>query len=193
MAFIYAGGYGGRELWLSYGWARVKEAGAEAPLYWDHDDDGRWMIHTLGGYRPLEESEPVVHLSYYEADAFAHWTGYRLPTEVEWEAVAATGPTPEQRAVGLHPTAVSAPAGTPAQLYGDVWQWTSSSYLPYPGFRAETGVVGEYNGKFMVSQQVLRGGACITPPGHTRATYRNFFPPSAQWAFAGLRLARDLR
>jgi ergothioneine biosynthesis protein EgtB len=190
-AFMDDGGYQRPDLWLSDGWARVQAGGAEAPLYWQRDGDG-WMLHTLAGYRRVDPAEPVVHLSYYEADAFAHWSGSRLPTEAEWEAVAATAPGPSQRAVTLHPAAVHEPPGTPAQLYGEVWQWTSSSYLPYPGFRAETGVVGEYNGKFMVGQHVLRGGAAITPPGHTRPTYRNFFPPYAQWPFTGLRLARDV-
>jgi ergothioneine biosynthesis protein EgtB len=195
LAFMDDGGYRRADLWLSDGWARVQATGAEAPLYWERDDAGRWMVHTLGGYRPVDRAEPVVHVSYYEADAFAHWTGYRLPTEAEWEAVAATTRGPAQASLVWHPRPASVgpdAAGTPTQLYGHVWQWTSSSYLPYPGFRAETGVVGEYNGKFMVNQQVLRGGASITPPGHTRATYRNFFPPHAQWAFSGLRLARDV-
>jgi ergothioneine biosynthesis protein EgtB len=191
--FIQDGGYHRADLWLSDGWARVQAEEAEAPLYWERDDDGRWMVHTLGGYRPVDPAEPVVHVSYYEADAFAHWTGYRLPTESEWEAVAATVDGPAASSISLHPQAAGTAPGTPGQLYGDVWQWTSSSYLPYPGFRAEKGVVGEYNGKFMVGQQVLRGGAAITPPGHTRPTYRNFFPPYVQWPFTGLRLARDLR
>ena len=190
LEFIDDGGYERAELWLSDGWAWVRAGDRRAPLYWDREAEGTGMVHTLAGYRPLQPAEPVVHVSYYEADAFARWSGARLPTEAEWEAVARTAPGPSETAVRLHPA--PAPAdGEVVQLYGSAWQWTSSSYLPYPGFEPEAGVVGEYNGKFMVGQQVLRGGACITPPGHTRASYRNFFPPSARWGFTGVRLARD--
>jgi ergothioneine biosynthesis protein EgtB len=191
LAFMDDGGYSRPDLWLSDGWAHLRAGGSEAPLYWERDGDA-WALHTLGGFRAVDPAEPAVHVSYYEADAFAHWSGARLPTEAEWETVAGDTGGPAGTAVTLHPAAVTDAPGTAGQLYGGVWQWTTSSYLPYPGFRAEAGVVGEYNGKFMVGQQVLRGGACVTPPGHTRASYRNFFPPAAQWAFSGLRLARDV-
>ncbi|HLH46128.1 MAG TPA: ergothioneine biosynthesis protein EgtB [Acidimicrobiales bacterium] len=188
--FVEDGGYERSDLWLSDGWAHLGTTGTRAPLYWERQPDGAWMVHTLTGWRPLRPAEPVVHVSYYEADAYARWAGARLPTEAEWE-VAAEGSDPLAVAeLGLHPSPAAGGGGI-EQLYGAVWQWTSSAYLPYPGFRPEPGVVGEYNGKFMVGQQVLRGGACITPPGHTRRTYRNFFPPSARWAFTGVRLARD--
>jgi len=187
LEFMDDGGYRRPELWLSDGWAAVNEQRWEAPLYWRREDDG-WRVFTLTGSRPVIESEPVCHVSYYEADAFAHWTGYRLPTETEWEAVATqsrrTGLAPH-----LHPLAGDRPL---SDLAGEVWQWTASAYSPYPGFRAAPGAVGEYNGKFMVNQHVLRGGACVTPEGHTRATYRNFFHPGSRWAFSGLRVARDL-
>jgi ergothioneine biosynthesis protein EgtB len=192
LAFMDDGGYRRADLWLSDGWHRVQAEEAEAPLYWERDGD-QWMLHTLEGRRPVDPAEPVIHVSYYEAEAYAHWAGARLPTEAEWEAVAAHAPGPAASAVALHPAAVTGAGGQVEQLFDHAWQWTSSSYLPYPGFEAEAGVVGEYNGKFMVGQQVLRGGAAITPPGHTRATYRNFFPPYAQWPFTGVRLARDAR
>jgi ergothioneine biosynthesis protein EgtB len=174
LAFVDDGGYRRPELWLSDGWATVLAEGWSAPLYWS---DGE--VFTLHGPKPIDAGEPVCHVSYYEADAFARWAGCRLPTEAEWEAAsppAADGDGPG----GLHPRAG-----------GDVWEWTSSAYLPYPGFRPAAGAVGEYNGKFMVNQHVLRGGCCATPPGHLRPTYRNFFPPAARWPFTGLRLARD--
>jgi formylglycine-generating enzyme required for sulfatase activity len=146
-------------------------------------------VFSLSGAGPVRDDEPVCHVSYYEADAYAHWTGGRLPTEFEWEAVAAAAPLEGNfldQAV-LRPL----PQGAHRGLFGDVWEWTSSAYSPYPGFRAPAGAVGEYNGKFMVNQYVLRGGSCVTPPGHTRATYRNFFPAGARWAFSGVRLAED--
>ena len=185
--FIDDGGYPRPELWLSDGWATVNQQRWEAPLYWSRDE-GRWQVFTLFGPRPVEPTEPVSHVSYYEADAYAHWTGLRLPTETEWETVA-SGVSPGAGLTSrLHPASCDEGLG---DLYGEVWQWTASAYSPYPGFRAAPGAVGEYNGKFMVNQHVLRGGACVTPDGHTRATYRNFFHPGSRWAFSGLRLARD--
>jgi ergothioneine biosynthesis protein EgtB len=193
LAFIEDGGYRRPELWLSDGWAMVTDEGWESPLYWSPGDEG-WHEFTLGGALPLDPAQPVCHVSYFEADAFARWAGARLPTEAEWEVTAAADPVEGHflDQTRLHPTPVvsgSALAGP----FGNVWQWTSSAYSPYPGFAAAPGAVGEYNGKFMVNQYVLRGGSCVTPPGHARATYRNFFPPSARWAFAGLRLARNVR
>jgi ergothioneine biosynthesis protein EgtB len=188
LEFIDEGGYRRPELWLSDGWAAVQAAGWEAPLYWSADDGG-WEVFTLTGPRNIDPGEPVCHVSYYEADAFARWAGLRLPTEAEWEVTAAGYPA-EGRFLDLdrlHPSAPAKGAG----LCGEVWQWTASAYLPYPGFRPAAGAVGEYNGKFMVNQQVLRGGCCVTPPGHVRVSYRNFFPPSARWPFTGLRLAAD--
>jgi ergothioneine biosynthesis protein EgtB len=193
LAFMDDGGYQRPELWLSDGWLAVQAAGWDAPLYWRRDG-AEWQVYTLGGLRPVNEGEPVVHISYYEADAFARWSDARLPTEAEWEAAVATAAPasfPESADArlldfaGLHPR----PGGA---FLGDVWEWTSSAYLPYPGFRPAPGAVGEYNGKFMVNQQVLRGGCCATPPGHLRPSYRNFFPPAARWPFSGCRLARDL-
>ena len=191
MAFMEDDGYARPEFWLSDGWAVVRAQDWQAPLYWFPDPEvpGRWRQFTLSGSQPVDPEEPVCHISYYEADAFAHWTGMRLPTEAEWESVAT------DRAEGTNFLGDGPPHPRPAlatnAMLGDVWEWTSSAYTPYPGFRAAPGAVGEYNGKFMVSQYVLRGGCCATPPGHTRATYRNFFPPGARWAFSGLRLAQD--
>jgi len=192
LAFMHDGGYRRPELWLSDGWATVRAEGWEAPLYWHRDGDdgeaGDWQVFTLGGPRPPDPAEPVCHVSYYEADAYARWAGHRLPTEAEWEAVAAEAGT-----VGSRPFDLDAlhPHPAPPPAFGEVWEWTASAYLPYPGFRPAAGAVGEYNGKFMVNQHVLRGGCCATPTGHTRLTYRNFFPPSARWPFTGLRLATD--
>ena len=190
LEFIRDGGYRRPALWLSDGWATVQADGWLAPLYWSQEDAG-WSVYTLRGRRPLDPAEPVCHLSYYEADAFARWAGARLPTEFEWEVAAgeasAEGAFLESGA--LHPTAATADG--PAQLYGDAWEWTASAYAPYPRFRPEAGAAGEYNGKFMSGQMVLRGGSCATPRSHMRITYRNFFPPSARWQLSGLRLARD--
>ncbi len=192
LAFMADGGYDRPELWLSDGWHTVQQRGWRAPLYWRPDGDA-WRVHTLHGTRPVDADEPVVHVSHYEADAFATWAGNRLPTEVEWEHAAASQPVaprdPVERGV-LHPVPATTGSGL-RQLYGEVWQWTSSAYLGYPGFRPAPGAVGEYNGKFMSNQLVLRGGCCATPPGHVRPTYRNFFPPHARWMFSGVRLAAD--
>ena len=191
MSFIEDGGYSRPEFWLSDGWSEVMAQGWNAPLYWFHvaGEPHQWQQFTLSGVRPVDPDEPVCHVSYYEADAFAHWTGKRLPTEAEWEAIATVA---GEGANFLGPEAPHPrPALTTNALLGDVWEWTSSAYTPYPGFRAAPGAVGEYNGKFMVSQYVLRGGCCATPPGHARTTYRNFFPPRARWAFSGVRLAQD--
>lgn len=192
MHFIADGGYRTAGLWLSDGWAAVQAQGWDAPLYWDLDDgdieEGAWTIFTLNGRRPVDPAEPVCHVSYFEADAFASWYGARLPTEFEWEAAAAGSPVQGQLSdpARVHPAPASGPS-----LFGQAWAWTSSAYLPYPGFHPARGAVGEYNGKFMVNQHVLRGGSCATPEGHVRATYRNFFPPGARWPFTGVRLARD--
>jgi ergothioneine biosynthesis protein EgtB len=192
--FIEDGGYRRPELWLSAGWDLAASHGWGAPLYWERRA-GEWHTFTLHGMAPIEPNTPVCHVSFYEADAFARWAGERLPTEFEWEVAASTAP-PEGNFLesgALHPLALreSAREGTMAQAFGDVWEWTRSDYAPYPGFRPAPGAVGEYNGKFMVNQYVLRGGSCATPASHIRHTYRNFFPADARWQFSGLRLARD--
>ncbi len=191
--FITDGGYTSPLLWLADGWARIREQAWEAPLYWRRMDD-EWSEFTLTGERPLALDEPVVHVSYYEADAYARWAGARLPTEAEWEC-AAESVTPNGNFVEnryLHPQAPArgADAGV-QQLFGDVWEWTMSAYSPYPGFTTPAGAIGEYNGKFMSGQMVLRGGCCVTPQSHIRASYRNFFYPHNRWQFAGIRLARN--
>ena len=213
LAFIEDDGYSRPELWLSEGWDTLQAQGWHAPLYWTRDSHtpAGWSIFTLQGFRPLGEisETPVCHVSFFEADAFARWSGHRLPTEFEWEFVAAhsekelssfaeSGGSPSPIRHGnflesgaLHPEVGSATAPTPQQLYGDVWEWTQSPYTGYPGYKPLPGAHGEYNGKFMSSQMVLRGGSCVTPESHIRPTYRNFFSPSTRWQFSGLRLARD--
>lgn len=185
-AFMADNGYGRPELWLSDGWAKVQAEGWTAPGYW-REEDGAWTTFTLSGRRPVVPGEPVCHVSFYEADAFARWAGARLPTEFEWEIAAAE--LGEARWQLLDPQRAHPGAAGPAVI-GDVWEWTASAYLPYPGFVPENGAVGEYNGKFMCDQHVLRGASAVTPVGHERLTYRNFFPAYARWAFSGLRLAR---
>ncbi|MFG1349286.1 ergothioneine biosynthesis protein EgtB [Xanthobacter autotrophicus] len=192
IAFMEDGGYGRPDLWLADGWARVKAGEYAAPLYWEKTAAG-WEAMTLGGQHPVELAAPVVHVSYYEADAYARWAGRRLPTEAEWEVAARPVPVCGNvlESGALRPLPAAPMADHPAQLYGDVWEWTQSPYVAYPGYRPAPGALGEYNGKFMCSQMVLRGGCCATPEGHARATYRNFFYPHQRWPFAGLRLAED--
>lgn len=183
--FVEQGGYRDPSLWLSDGWDRVASGALAHPLYWQPDGEGGWLEFTLHGLAPLDPARPVTHVSLYEADAYARWQGARLPLEAEWE-VAAAGAAAEGG--GLHPGAASGHGLS--QLFGACWQWTGSSYAPYPGFAPAPGAIGEYNGKFMVNQYVLRGSSCATPPGHARASYRNFFPAGARWQFTGIRLAR---
>jgi ergothioneine biosynthesis protein EgtB len=202
LAFIEDRGYDRPELWLSLGWETRQAQRWEAPLHWIRSD-GRWRIFTMRGLADLDPDVPVAHLSYFEADAYARWRGARLPTEAEWESAARIGaPDPTAEGVpgnflesgALEPRAAAgAGACLPLlQAFGDVWEWTSSAYAPYPGYRPAEGAVGEYNGKFMCNQYVLRGGSCVTPRSHVRPSYRNFFPPDARWQFSGCRLAQDL-
>jgi ergothioneine biosynthesis protein EgtB len=193
LEFMAEDGYATAEHWLADGWTTVTREGWQAPLYWEQRD-GDWLAMSLEGLNPVDRSAPVCHVSYYEADAFARWAGRRLPTEFEWE-IAAQGldvdghvpPPGAQRPLAAEPA-----SGGLRQMYSHAWQWTQSAYLPYPGYRPHAGALGEYNGKFMVSQQVLRGGSCATPAGHTRVTYRNFFYPHQRWQFMGLRLAAEI-
>jgi ergothioneine biosynthesis protein EgtB len=200
--FIADGGYTQPRWWLAAGWDWVRSQGIQAPLYW-RQVDGRWCSFTLHGQVPIDPHTPITHISLYEADAYARWASsqwglpLRLPTEFEWEqAAAALGSAAIEagnflETQALHPLPVARATGGLLQMFGDVWEWTSSSYAPYPGYRSAEGAVGEYNGKFMVNQYVLRGGSCATPRSHIRASYRNFFPAETRWQFNGLRLARD--
>ncbi|WP_213807742.1 ergothioneine biosynthesis protein EgtB [Granulicella sp. dw_53] len=196
LAFIEEGGYTRPELWLSEGWTTIRNEGWQAPLYWQRDNatESGWCVYTLHGFIPLSDlsETPVCHLSFFEADAYARWAGYRLPTEFEWEHAASQQPHHGNllESNHLHPIPAASIPGL-QQIYGDVWEWTQSGYTGYPGYKPLPGALGEYNGKFMSSQVVLRGGSCGTPTTHIRATYRNFFSPATRWQFSGLRLAQD--
>ncbi len=196
LAFIDEGAYSRPELWLSEGWTTLRAEGWQAPLYWQHDNTTKsgWTLYTLHGFQSIDDlsETPVCHLSFFEADAFARWAGHRLPTEFEWEHAATQQPIAGNflESNHLHPAPAAGVAGL-QQLFGDVWQWTQSAYTGYPGYKPLPGALGEYNGKFMSSQVVLRGGSCVTPATHIRPTYRNFFSPSTRWQFSGLRLAKD--
>ncbi len=193
LQFMQDGGYGQAAAWLADGWSLVRQQQWQAPYYWRRQDD-EWFEFTLSGLLELDLDAPVAHVSYYEAEAYATWASARLPREDEWE-LAASGAAPIGNFLEdeiLHPCAAADSVNQPSQLYGDLWEWTQSSYSPYPGFRPPQGALGEYNGKFMCSQYVLRGGACVTPRSHMRASYRNFFYPNTHWHFSGIRLARDV-
>jgi ergothioneine biosynthesis protein EgtB len=193
LRFMADGGYERSELWLDEGWATVQNNEWKTPFYWEKHDD-TWNVFTLAGLRPIDLDEPVCHVSLFEASAFAEWAGARLPTEAEWETAGADHPIAGNLADRrrFHPAAcIDADAGALRQLIGDTWEWTQSQYRPYPGYRPVSGALGEYNGKFMCNQFVLRGGSCATHSTHIRATYRNFFHPAARWQFTGIRLARD--
>jgi ergothioneine biosynthesis protein EgtB len=192
LEFIRDGGYRTPGLWLSEGWATREQHDWTAPAYWIGSPQAGFEVFTAHGPQPLDPSEPVCHLSFYEAAAYAEWAGCRLPTEFEWEVAAAGAGAPRRARTGrYHPDSMAALAGAGFEALGEVWEWTRSAYAPYPGFRTFPGAAAEYNGKFMVNQLVLRGGSCVTPPDHARATYRNFFPAGARWQFSGVRLARD--
>jgi ergothioneine biosynthesis protein EgtB len=200
--FMADGGYARPELWLSDGWFCMMASGWKAPLYWEQLD-GTWHSFTLAGIRTIDPTEPVCHVSFYEADAFARWSGKRLPTEFEWELASENVPVEGNflDSSRCHPVGLASGGRQPAehaissprlhQLFGDVWEWTASPYVGYPGYKPPAGALGEYNGKFMSNQMVLRGGSCATPQSHIRRTYRNFFPPNARWQFMGVRLAED--
>ena len=194
LAFIADGGYARAELWLSDGWNACTRLGWRAPLYWEHLD-GRWQTMTLAGLVDVAPGEPVTHVSFYEADAFARWSSARLATEAEWETAAANLPIEGNfmESGRYHPAPLAPDDATagPAQMFGDCWEWTQTPYTAYPGYRPAAGALGEYNGKFMCNQMILRGGSCATPRSHIRATYRNFFGPEARWQFTGIRLAQD--
>jgi ergothioneine biosynthesis protein EgtB len=192
MQFMEDGGYRNPALWLADGFRFVQEHALRAPLYW-HERGNEHCVFTLDGLRPLHAAEPVCHVSYYEADAYARWAGARLPTEAEWEVAARTCAIDGGFIEGgaLHPSPATDPREPLAQMFGQAWQWTSSAYAPYPGFTAQDGALGEYNAKFMCNQLVLRGGSCASPRAHLRPSYRNFFAPSARWQFTGIRLARS--
>lgn len=190
-AFIADGGYREPRWWLADGWAWVQREGVTAPLYWE-EQDGGWTRFGLDGRRAIDPAAPVTHVSFFEADAYASWAGARLPTEFEWEAAAAAHDPRGGNQMDAAGSVEPRPAAAAPAFFGDVWEWTGSAYRPYPGFAAADGAVGEYNGKFMSGQFVLRGGSCATPRGHVRASYRNFFYPHQRWQFTGVRLARDL-